>query len=193
MGLRPNHQSCNHIVRFGCINFNEGIWEKVKEKYGWDEKNVFELSDDPQRMAILRKEGLNVIKENLFFFLLSHLGGIGRILFPFYPYFDKFLDNDSMIIKLLCFYIDMIIMGLSFIGLISSLKNKETLLSNRVYRIILVSMIVMIFYFTFLPGIIGYNRFRIPVLPYITIFATLGLWRIVNVFNKRRDLAMEHL
>jgi len=174
-------------------DLNMGRWKKVKEKYGWNEESAFELADDPQRLIILRKEGLTVIRENPLIFLLSHLGGIGRILFPFYPYFDKFLGSDSIIIKVLSFCIDLIIMGLSFIGLISLLKKKETLLSNRLQRIIIVIMLVLIFYFTFLPGIIGYNRFKIPVLPYITIFATLGLWRILQLFNQRGDLVKEHL
>ncbi len=47
------------------------------------------------------------------------------------------------------------------------------------------AMAVLIVYFSFIPGIVGYNRFRIPVLPYISIFSALGAQKVLHHLHGR--------
>jgi 4-amino-4-deoxy-L-arabinose transferase-like glycosyltransferase len=155
--------------------YRKNMWAKIRAKYGWDNKSPFEIGNEPKKLIILREEGLKVIQENPLSFLVIHLNGIGRTLFPFYPYFNKLIGHESKIIKLLSFFIDFIIMGLFLWGLIVYLKD-----CTRIGFITIagITMIILVFYFSFLPGFAGYSRFRIPVVPYISIFAALGLWRL---------------
>jgi 4-amino-4-deoxy-L-arabinose transferase-like glycosyltransferase len=181
-------------IQFGMdkilAEYQENIWFKARAKYGWDNKRPFEIHNDPEKVIILKKEGFKVIQQNPLSFSVIHLNGIGRILFPFYPHFEIFLGNDFKIIKIVCFSMDFIIMGFSLLGVILTLKRNPDIRFNRV---ITVSMIVLIFYFTFLPGVTGYNRFRLPVLPFISIFSSFGLMEILKLFNLRKKRSIESL
>jgi 4-amino-4-deoxy-L-arabinose transferase-like glycosyltransferase len=170
--------------------FQKNFCDKIKIKHNWNDKDPFSITNDFLKTDILRKEGLIVIKENFLRFLLVHFNGLARTLFPFYPNFEKLFGYDLKAIKIISFVIDVTIIGLFLFGIFSLLWDKSKIAPDRT---IIVFMMIVIFYFSFLPGLAGYSRFRIPVLPYITILATFGLWRIVNVFNKRRDLARKHL
>jgi hypothetical protein len=98
-----------------------------------------------------------------------------RTLCPYYPPFSKLTHNDSRIFPLLSFMIDLLTMGFFVLGAFFSLKGEPSLNSNRV---LIYLMMAMICYFSFIPGIIGYNRFRVPVLPYICILSSVGLGKI---------------
>src|SRR4030042_906841 len=75
--------------------YQKNMWAKIREKYGWDNKSPFEIGNEPKKLIILREEGLKVIQENPLSFLVIHLNGIGRTLFPFYPYFNKLIGYES--------------------------------------------------------------------------------------------------
>ncbi len=164
-------------------HFQISIWDRIGGKYGWYDKHPFNVFKDSKRSAVLRKEGLKIIQENPLIFVIAHFIGIGRVLFPYYPPFYNLIGNDLKTISLLSFVIDFLIMGLFVLGVISSLKGGLGFKHNMT----MVFMMVLIFYFSFIPGIVGYNRFKIPVLPYISIFATLGFWEIIKSYKLKRS------
>jgi hypothetical protein len=151
------------------------LWEKVKKKYNWEINNPFEVSEDALKLSILQKEGAFIIKENIPIVLLSHTAGIGRTLCPYAPHFEKLVGYNIKILKLFAFLIDAFIMVLSLFGIKSALSEFSDI---RASRIITVTMFFLILYLTFIPGIVGYPRFKIPVMPYISIFAAFGLEKI---------------
>jgi len=74
--------------------------------------------------------------------------------------------------KWIGFLTDAAVAGFSLLGIISIIGSN----SHRKNGIIkAVTVMLLIFYLTFIPGILGYPRFKIPVIPYISIFAALGL------------------
>jgi hypothetical protein len=168
----------NDPSSIGKFNINEGIehfqrimWNRAKKKYGWNDSSPFSVVEDPGRMAILGKEGKKVILNDPFIFIASHIICVGRVLFPFYPPFHEIIGNDSKTIALLSLVLDFSVMGFFALGIISFLRGERP----KLLKVVIFSMITVIIYFSFIPGIIGYSRFRVPVLPYISIFSAAGL------------------
>jgi len=155
------------------------FWERVKKQHGWEIESPSGVDEDTEKLAILKKEGELIIKENIPLVLLSHTAGIGRTLCPYPPHFEKLTGYPVSIVKLLAFLIDAFIMGLSLFGIVFALRGS---LNIGTGRFITVVMFFLILYLAFIPGIVGYPRFKIPVMPYISIFAALGMGRI------RRDI-----
>jgi 4-amino-4-deoxy-L-arabinose transferase-like glycosyltransferase len=158
------------------------IWHNLREKYKWDNQSIQELIDNPSRIAIMKAEGMKVITANPHIFFLSHLSGIGRTLFPFYPRFAKFLETDSLSLKVFMMCIDVLIMGCALLGVISVELNRGNPVIIRGATLL---FIVLIVYFSFLPGVYSYSRFRVPVLPYISIFVSLGIWKLQQTITHR--------
>jgi len=173
------HVGCNKSFEIVQKNF----WDKIKIKYNWNDKSPFSISNDILKTDILRKEGLIVIKENVLSFLLVHSNGLARTLFPFYPHFEKIFGYDLKTIKITSSAIDVAITGLFLFGIFSLLWDKPEIASNKTS---IVFMMIIIFYFSFLPGLAGYSRFKVPILPYISIFSALGFWRICELFRVRK-------
>jgi 4-amino-4-deoxy-L-arabinose transferase-like glycosyltransferase len=158
------------------------MWQTTREKYQWDNRSPVELLNNPSRLLVMKAEGMKVITANPHIFLLSHLSGIGRTLFPFYPRFSKFLGTDPVLLKVCTMFIDFLIMALALLGVISSaLKRRNPVIMRWVIPL----FIVLIFYFSFLPGVYSYSRFRIPILPYISIFFSLGVWKFQQILEHR--------
>jgi 4-amino-4-deoxy-L-arabinose transferase-like glycosyltransferase len=146
--------------------------ERIKKQYGWEIGYPCGVGENTEKLAILRKKGELIIKENLPIVLLSHTAGIGRTLCPYPPHFEKLTGYPVSIVKLLAFLTDAFIMGLSLFGIVFALRGS---LNIGTGRFITVAMFFLILYLAFIPGIIGYPRFKIPVMPYISIFAALGM------------------
>jgi hypothetical protein len=154
------------------------LWSEVKSRYGWREKSPFEVMNDAQRVALLREEGEKVILQRPLIFLASHTVNILRTLCPYYPPFSKLTGHDSRLLPILSFTIDLLTMVCFVLGTFLSLRGEWLLKSNRVLMCI---MIAIIFYFSFIPGIVGYPRFRIPILPYICILSSMGFRKVLQL------------
>lgn len=166
--------------------FENEMWNDVKGKYGWNDDNPSKVfHQDPARSSILKEEAMKVIKRNFHIFIISHVLNTGRVLLPYHPYFYKFIGNDVRIVSILSFVADYFIMMLSALGVMFFLKKK---FNGKYYKVIIFSFMLLIFYFSFIPGIEGYSRFRIPILPYISIFAAFGLWEIVTLYKSKKKL-----
>ena len=148
------------------------LWERVRKKYGWREKNQSDVIEDAKKNAILREEGNAIIKENIPIILLSHTVGIGRTLCPYPPHFENLTGSPVTIVRGFAFLLDVAITILSLSGIIAIVRGAP---NTRVSKIATGAMIFLLFYFTFIPGIMGYSRFKIPVLPLICIFASFGM------------------
>lgn len=166
------------------FNVNEKIehFQKVlrleaAQKYGRREDNPSGTSDAAERSSVLLKEAKRLVYENFHIFIGSHLANIGRVLCPYHPYFEKLIGNNLKIISLISFTVDFLIMGFFLSGLVFSLKGA---FEQGFDKITFLAMIILIAYFSFIPGIVGYSRFRVPILPYISIFSALGVQQITN-------------
>ncbi len=165
------------------LNVNERIrpfqmrmWNAAREKYGWNEESAFAIGNDAERYSLMREEGLKVIYDSPSLFILSHSVSIARVLCPYYPPFHIVIGRNIKVLTLLCFVTDILIMGLFVFGVLLSLRERGM---ERTLRFTLVLMAILIVYFSFVPGIVGYSRFRIPVLPYISIFSALGAQKVL--------------
>ena len=152
-------------------HFQGVLRSEAAKKYDRLEHGSSEMRSEAERRVLL-DEAKGVVYENLPLFLASHFLNIGRVLLPYYPRFGKITGLDSGAISLISFAIDFLIMVFFAVGVIISLK---ALLEHECDKRALITLIVLIVYFSFVPGIVGYARFRIPVLPYISIFSSLGL------------------
>ena len=159
--------------------YQKYLWERVKTKYGWKENSPFQIREETKKIAILREEGDIIIKENIPIVLLSHTVGIGRTLCPYPPHFERLMGDHATIVRWIGFLIDAAITGLSLFGIIAIVIGIPNV---RINKIAVVALLFLLFYFTFIPGIMGYPRFKMPVLPLICIFASFGMARI------RKDL-----
>jgi len=164
-------------------HYKEILWNKVKSEHGWHENGPLELGNDAQRVALLSAEGKKVILQRPVIFLASHALNILRTLCPYYPPFSKLTGKDVGIISALSFIIDMLTVGLFFLGSFFCVQGELLQDSNKV---LIYLMIAMILYFSFIPGIVGYNRFRVPILSYICILSSLGLGKICHFVNIRK-------
>ena len=165
--------------------YQNKIWDATRTKYGFYADSPFKIGNDPQKTILLRKEGLRILQGETLHIFIIHLNGIVRTLFPFYPPLETFIGKNVKLVKGVSFSIDVLIMGLSFIGIVLSLMGD----AGRKYdRFLVVPLICLIFYFSFVPGIIGFNRFRVPILPYISIFSSVGFWRISELRKRRKKL-----
>lgn len=153
-------------------HYGKLLWNQVKSKYGWRENGPSAMIDNAERAALLREEGKKVVLQRPLIFLASHLLNISRTLCPYYPPFSKLTGTDAGIFLVLSFILDLVTIVCFAAGAFFSLKGELFMNSNRVLMYI---MMAMIFYFSFVPGIIGYARFRIPVLPYISILSAVGI------------------
>lgn len=165
------------------VPFRNELWDSAKRKYGWSDNKPHTVFEDPIRSSILKEEGIQVIKKHLHVFFISHVLNTGRTLLPYRPYFYKLIGSDLQIVSILSFVVDYFIMVFSAIGIVFSFKKKG---NGTYHRAIAFFFILLIFYFSFIPGIEGYSRFRIPILPYISIFAAFGLWGIVTLYKSKK-------
>jgi len=155
--------------------YQKYLWKRVKTNYGWKANSPFQIREDSKKIAILREEGDVIIKENIPVVLLSHTVGIGRTLCPYPPHFEWLMGGHATVVRWTGFLIDLAITGLSFFGIIAIVMGVPNV---RINKIAVVTLLFLMFYFTFVPGIMGYPRFKIPVLPLICVFASFGLGRI---------------
>jgi hypothetical protein len=151
------------------------FWETVKKQHGWEIASPCGVREETKKLAIIKKEGERIVKENIPLVLLSHTAGIGRTLCPYPPHFERLTGSPATIVRWIAFLIDAAIMGLSLLGMFFALRGPLNLGRGR---FISVALLFLIFYLTFIPGIVGYPRFKVPVLPLICIFASFGLGRI---------------
>lgn len=161
------------------LHYGELLWSGVKSKYGWRENSPYEVIDDAQRVAILGEEGKKVILGKPLTFLASHLINIPRTLFPYYPPFSKLTGSDAMIFPILSFIVDLLTMVFFVLG--SFFFFLKRWLSPNSNKALMYIMMAMIIYFSFIPGVVGYSRFRVPVLPYICILSSVGLREICQL------------
>lgn len=166
--------------------YQNNIWYATRTKYRFCADNPFGIANDPSKTILLKKEGLRIIQGDILHIFIIHLNGIVRTLFPFYPPLETFIGNNVKIVKEVSFSIDVLIMGLSFLGIILSLMGYA---GGKYDRVLVVNLIGLIFYFSFVPGIVGFNRFRLPILPYISIFSSVGFWRMSGLCKRRKKLA----
>lgn len=148
------------------------FWDKIKKQYGWEMGGICGEGENIEKLEILKKEGKLIVQENIPLLLLSHAAGAGRTLCPYPPHFEKLTGYPVSILKLLAFLIDAVIMALSLFGMVFALRRP---LKIGKARFTALAIFFLILYFSFIPGIIGYPRFKIPVMPYISIFAALGI------------------
>jgi len=165
--------------------YQNNIWYDIKTKYGFDAESPFQISNDPQKTILLKEEGLRIIKGDIVHIFIIHLNGIARTLFPFYPPLDSFIGHTVKPIKGACFSIDVLIMGLSLLGIFLALTGRA---GGKYERSPVLLLICLIFYFSFIPGIVGFNRFRVPLLPYISIFSSIGYWNIAQLRNRGKKV-----
>ena len=151
------------------------LWETVKKKYGWEAQTPITVLDDAEKTAILRGEGMKIVQEHTFYAVLAHTAGMGRTLCPYPPHFERLTGSAATGVRWFAFLTDAAIMGLSLFGIISTARRTS---HGRGGKIALLIMILLIFYFSFIPGIMGYPRFKVPVMPLICIFASYGLGRM---------------
>lgn len=147
--------------------YQKALRLKAEERYG-------RLQDDSSGAGsgLLLVEAKRVVHDNLPLFIGSHLVNIGRVLLPYRPDFRKITGADSTMILFIPFAADLLIMA-SFAGGVAVFLKRR---ARRGFdRKALTVMLVLIAYFSFAPGIVGYARFRVPVLPYISVFSALGL------------------
>ena len=152
-------------------HFQGVLRSEAARRYAGRRSDPHELADDSERSVLLLDEAKSVVYKNLPLFLVSHAVNIGRVLLPYHPQFEKITGFNSRAISVIPFALDFLIMGFFAIGVVISLKR---FLRHKTYKEALIIMIILIAYFSFVPGIVGYARFRIPVLPYISIFSALG-------------------
>lgn len=57
----------------------------------------------------------------------------------------------------------------------------QIIINNRSEYLILVSLVVL--YFTFLPGVIGQARYRIPIIPLYLLISSVGIHKILTYFR----------
>ncbi len=148
------------------------LFEKISQRYGWNEEARKKVNKDINMLKILRAEGEAIIKDNIPQVLFVHTVGIARTLFPYYPALYRIAANDNAFLKIVPAIIDCMVIafaGLGFLSFVLNLKN------NRSNSLTLYCLILLIFYYSFLPGIVAYARYRVPVIPYISIFASLGI------------------
>ena len=175
-------------IQIGMNSFLEtyqnNIWYATRTKYGFYADSPFEIGNDPKKTILLKKEGLKIIQGDILHIFIIHLNGIVRTLFPFYPPLETFIGNNVNLVKGVSFSIDVLIMGLSFLGIVLSLMGHA---GGKYDRVLVLHLICLIFYFSFIPGIMGYNRFRVPILPYVSIFSSVGFWRISELHKRRKN------
>ena len=171
-----------------AINVNELVkpyqaqmWQIAKLKYG-DSSEIHHSFDDPVRAHVLTEEGLKVIRNDPLIFTLSHMVGIGRVMTPSSPRFYRFMKKDMKALSLLSFAIDFITMSFCIIGIFLFLRERST---GKIQTIVIISMIVLIAFFSFIPGIEGGTRFRVPLLPYVIILSIFGMQKIVTHIGSR--------
>lgn len=130
---------------------------------------------------ILKDEAMNFFKNNPFWFFITHIIGQIRTLTPFYPYLNNIIGVELKILKVITFLIDFLIMCFFILGLYLVFIRK--LLKGKFIKNIVLLFFIIIFYFTFLTGLSGYSRFRVPIIPYITFFASFGLMMLPEKFK----------
>jgi len=70
------------------------------------------------------------------------------------------------------------------LGILFSLRER---FANKINPMVIISMIMLMLYFSVIPGIAGGSRFRVPILPYISIIAALGAQRMAMVRRGRPE------
>ena len=172
----------NNPLSMFAVNVNKGIEpfqaimrDRIQKKYASPETDPRGKENAPSP-ALIREEGMKVIYENPSIFVLSHVVNIGRVLVPYYPSFHRFIGSEVKMLSLLSFVIDVLIMGSFVLGVFFPLQEKVTMKSEKIAVLMMVCLIV---YFSFVPGIVGYSRFRVPIVPYISIFSALGVRKIL--------------
>ena len=162
------------------------MWHIASTKYGWDTTGRYHVFDDPIRAAALTEEGIKVIRNDPLVFIVSHTIGIGRVIAPFFPRFYRFIGKDVTALSLLSYSIDFVTMAFSVLGIVLSLKQRFT---DKIHAAVIINMTILIIYFALIPGIAGGSRFRVPILPYVTIFSALGMEKIVTLLRLRKGIS----
>lgn len=148
----------------------KNLFEKVK-KEGIDTKNIYTFKNS----KYFNKVALNYIKNNKWAYLKSHLRGINSFLFisknsNFLSRKDINSKNFEPIINL--------ILALTYffccVGIINGLKLN--------FYFTLISVFV-IFYIINITGVVGYARYRIPIMLIIYLFSAIGLVKLHYIFN----------
>jgi len=168
----------------------------------WDIEDYFkshpeQLSwTEAERFRYMKNESMKIIKNNLFLYTKIHLEGMLRVLFDpgIVKYFKLFRYQDDQVqfikylvdngivatIKIICLekpvmFILYIIFGALMFAIILfaclALFSK-----NMSYNIPVIVILFIIIYFVFLSGGPTDNpRYRLPIMPFISIFAGFGL------------------
>lgn len=183
----------NNLFSLAGLDINDDIrpyqmkmWHIASTKYGWDTTGRYHVFDDPIRAAALTEEGINVIRNDPLVFIVSHAIGIGRVIAPFFPRFYRFIGKDVTALSLLSYAIDFATMAFSVLGIVLSLKQRFT---DKIHAAVIINMTILIIYFALIPGIAGGSRFRVPILPYATIFSALGMEKIVTLLRLRKGIS----
>ena len=164
------------------------MWHIASAKYGWDTSDRFGVFDDPVRASILTEEGMKIIRADPLIFVASHTIGVGRVIAPFFPRFRKITGRDVAAVSLLSYAIDFLTMAFSLIGIVLSLKDRSR---EKIRTVIVINMIILIVYFAVIPGIEGGTRFRVPILPYVTMFSALGVWKSLPLLQRRKKYSVQ--
>lgn len=170
------------------VNINEKIGHfrkvlqlEVEKRYGRRAEDLIEPGNGHPSQLIT--EARRIVYENPVVFIASHLVNIGRVLCPYHPRLEKITGgSDSKVITFIAAGTDIVIMGFFATGIVISLKRSV----SQPDRAIIVMMIILIAYFSFVPGVVGYARFRMPILPYISIFSSLGLAGLAALRGRER-------
>ena len=138
--------------------------------------------------------GQELIINNPFGFLISHIKGIGKLFFGIYKsrfiyiFKDVYRIESQMLIYIFYLFLLLIIIFIWFMFMIGIIRNYKNF---DVWQVLMLLIIITIL----LPasGQIAYARFRAPVSPIICIFAALGAKSISqelsNQFNSNYYLA----
>ncbi len=131
--------------------------------------NPFEI--DEQKQII----GFDYLKNNIISYIPLHIKGIFRYFIA--PLFN---NKYTFIFRIIFGFYFFVIYSLAIFGIWKMFKNKQ-------YFFVLFFISIM-FYFSFLTGIIGRARYRLPVTAFYLIFAAAGAYFIINrLFDRKID------
>ncbi|MDR3665988.1 MAG: glycosyltransferase family 39 protein [Ignavibacteriaceae bacterium] len=134
---------------------------------------------------IYSQMAIKYIKNNIFLYGKSYLKGMINLFYDVNRFSDIKTKPGITRYKSTGFLIYFaVIYFFTIIGVISSVKKKQ---------LITLLFLIIIFYFDAITGVIGESRFRIPIMPFIYIFCSIGFvpfyTLIVNKFSKVKYLS----
>ena len=170
---------------------NETSEEKYKKRDIWIKENNLNITNKTDKNKIFEYQNQyfkESLKNNLKRFIFIHLkkSTEAQILNPFFvnnayktdKSFDRYWEKNFYLYKYKITY-SLIIYFICFIGFIK--------MFNKINQRLLVLIFVFLFYYTGILGWVGWNRYMVPNLVFISIFFGVGLNSVIeNIKNIKK-------